>query len=175
MKMRLVYCMLLVVSVGAAADQRCDVSQFPLSTPTDQFQDHGDGTVTDIASGLMWMRCSLGQTWHDGECVGEATSVDWQSARAAAADINGDGSFFFSDWRVPKLPELALIIERQCQNPRINLSVFPKTPVESFWTATGRPGDASDDTVYALSFGPEGVQRMDKGQLNHVRLVRTAQ
>jgi hypothetical protein len=176
MKMRSAYCVLLAFSVGSAVgDQRCDVSQFPLSAPTDRFQDNGDGTVTDTASGLMWMRCSVGQTWQHGDCVGDLTSVDWRSAQAVAETINGDGSFFFSDWRIPKLPDLATIIERQCQDPRINLTVFPETPAAAFWTSTGRPGDESEDSVYALSFGPEGVQRMQKDQLNYVRLVRTAQ
>lgn len=176
MTMRSAFWMFLLLGLSpASAEQRCDVTEFPLSAPTDRFEDNGDGTVTDTASGLMWMRCSIGQTWRDGACIGDLLSLDWHSAQAAAETINGDGSLFFSDWRVPKLPSLAMIIERQCQDPRINLTVFPGTPAKAFWTSTARPGDASDSSVYALSFGPEGVQRIQKDALNFVRLVRTAQ
>jgi hypothetical protein len=166
---------ILFSTLGAVlAEQTCDDTNFPLSAPTDRFHDNGDGTVTDSASGLMWMRCSIGQSWQNGDCVGDLTAYDWPGAQQIAADVNTDGSYFFSDWRVPNLPELAMIIERACQNPRINLAVFPKTPAAAYWTATSRPGDDSGDTVYALSFGPAGVQRMQKDERHFVRLVRTA-
>jgi hypothetical protein len=165
----------LLLSLGSAtAEQRCDVTEFPLSSPTDRFEDNDDGTVTDTASGLMWMRCSIGQSWQDGGCAGEPTTHDWASAQTVAKGINTDGSLFFSDWRVPTLRDLAMIIERQCQDPRINLSVFPGTPSALYWTATSRPGDDSTDTVYALSFGPDGVLRVPKDELHYVRLVRAA-
>lgn len=165
----------LLASLGAAsAEQRCDDTDFPLSAPTNRFDDAGDGTVTDSSSGLMWMRCSIGQSWQDGQCVGDPTAYDWSGAQRVAEGVNKDGSYFFSDWRVPNLPELAMIVERQCQDPRINLTVFPNTPAAAYWSATSRPGDDSGDTVYALSFGPDGVQRMQKDERHYVRLVRTA-
>ena len=169
-------CLILAVSWHAAvAEQRCDVTQFPLSTPTERFHDNADGTITDTASGLMWMRCAVGQDWRDGTCVGESTRMDWMGAQSAAETVNSEGSLFFSDWRVPSLRDLAMIVERQCEQPRINLTVFPNTPAAAFWTTTSRPGDAADNSVYALSFGPEGVERMDKSEEHYVRLVRTAQ
>jgi hypothetical protein len=173
--MYFLFFVLLLFSLGAAtAEQRCDDSEFALSAPTDRFDDNGDGTVTDSASGLMWMRCSLGQSWQGGNCVGELASVDWIEAQRAAKETNSSGSYFFSDWRVPKLPELAMIIERQCHNPRINLAIFPNTAAEKYWTSTTRPGDESNDDRYALSFGPDGVRPVEKDERNHVRLVRTA-
>lgn len=30
------------------------------------FTDNGDGTVTDSVTGLMWDKCSRGQTWGNG-------------------------------------------------------------------------------------------------------------
>ncbi len=162
------------VQVSAFAAQICDTSVYPLSSPSERFTDHEDGTVTDEAAQVMWMRCSVGQTWSDGTCTAEAVTLDWRGAQAAAAEMNAGGSLFFNDWRLPTLRELAMIAERQCENPRINLAVFPNTPPAFYWSASLRPGEGFEDFAYALSFGPEGVQHMSKDARSQVRLVRTA-
>jgi hypothetical protein len=160
-------------SSGLWADQSCDTSIYPLSTPTSRFEDHGDGTVTDRQSKLMWMRCSAGQTWSSGRCTGEALGLTWPAAQAAAQATNQAGQFFFKDWRLPQLPELASIAERQCKDPRINLSVFPGTPATAYWTATSRTPDPSTAEAYTLSFGAEGVKYTPKTESHDLRLVRT--
>jgi hypothetical protein len=157
------------------AEQRCDTSKYPLSAPTARFTDNGDGTVTDTASGMMWMRCALGQSWDGGTCVGDAQSFAWTEAEGAAQAVNKSGEQFFSDWRVPGLRDLALIAERECQDPRINLTVFPNTAATFFWTSTPRTGDEGGEEAYALSFGDEGVQPRPTQAAHQVRLVRTAQ
>jgi hypothetical protein len=162
-------------SQSVFADQRCDTTKDPLSLPTERFVQHDDGTVTDTASGLMWMRCALGQQWTADGCQGEPTLFDWDALEGAAQQINASGDFFFNDWRVPQLRNLAMLIERQCKEPRTNLAVFPDTPADFFWTSTLRPGDESTDSAYALSFGPDGVKRHQKTMKHHLRLVRTAQ
>ncbi len=157
-----------------APAQSCDVSVYPLSTPTSRFEDNGDGTVTDKASKLMWIRCALGQTWAHGTCSGAAAALTWQGALDAARAINKSGTLFFSDWRLPQLPELAGIAERQCKNPRINLAVFPATPPATFWTATSRPTGAVETFAFVLGFGADGIAYVSKEEMHHVRLARTA-
>jgi hypothetical protein len=168
--------LLLCSQSGSAADpptQSCDVSVYPLSTPTTRFADNGDGTVTDKESKLMWMRCAVGQTWSRGTCAGVPAALTWAAAVDAAQAINKRGNFFFSDWRIPQVPELAGIAERQCKNPRINLTVFPATPSAAFWTATSRPSKAVEDSAYVLGFGADGVKYASKLETHDVRLVRT--
>jgi hypothetical protein len=154
--------------------QTCDTSQYPLSTPTARFTDNGDGTVTDTQSRLMWLRCALGQTWSGKSCVGEPAALSWQQALERTATVNSGGQYFFSDWRLPQLPELASIAERQCRNPRINLSLFPGTPPAAYWSSTARPSNEVEPSLYVLSFGPEGVQYDNKQEQHLVRLVRSA-
>jgi hypothetical protein len=170
--------LLLWMSAAAVApalgEQRCDTSRYPLSTPTERFTDNGDGTVTDKSSGLMWMRCALGQQWTGNSCAGEATLFASPEAQAAADAVNRSGDQFFSDWRVPGLRDLALIAERECENPRINLAVFPNTAAAFFWTSTERQDDP-EGRVYALSFGSEGVEAHARSLEHQVRLVRSAQ
>jgi hypothetical protein len=154
--------------------QTCDTSRYPLSTPTARFTDNGDGTVTDTQSRLMWLRCALGQRWSGTSCLGEPALLSWQEASARTASLNTSGQYFFSDWRLPQLPELAGIAERQCQNPRINLSLFPGTLPAGYWSATARPSSDVEASAYVLSFGPEGVQYDSKQEKHLVRLVRSS-
>jgi hypothetical protein len=173
--MRIAVTLILLVGLSPAlAEQRCDTSRNPLSAPTERFADNGDGTVLDTASGLMWLRCSLGQEWTGETCIGEARTMTWTDTQAATDEINQAGKHFFNDWRVPGLRDLAMIVERQCADPRINLAVFPNTAPAFFWTSTERQDDP-DDRAYALSFGPEGVEPHAKTLAHHLRLVRTAQ
>jgi hypothetical protein len=185
---------LLSPSTHPAATSRadCDTSVYPLSSPTSQFENGNDGTVTDKQSKLMWMRCAVGQSWAQGTCVGQTTGLSWADAEQAAKAINKAGKFFYSDWRLPQLPELASISERQCRSPRINLEVFPNTAADFFWSATSRPAGAAsappgsaaaassaqsetpDHFAYVLSFGPDGVSYANKQEQHDVRLVRSA-
>lgn len=153
--------------------------------------DDGDGTVTDKQSSLMWMRCSIGQSWTQGGCAGQTSKLTWADAQQAAKTTNKTGAFFFSDWRLPQLPELASISERQCKSPRINLEVFPNTVPDFFWSATSRPPGAASappgsvpavgssaetpgNFAFVLSFGPDGVAYANKQEQHDVRLVRSA-
>jgi hypothetical protein len=169
-----VLCILLFGVSPVWAGQVCDTRAYPLSAPTTRFEDNGDGTVTDRATKLMWMRCSGGQQWAGGSCSGQASAYDWRAAQNLAGDVNVNGSLFFNDWRVPSLRELASIVERECTDPRVNLTVFPNTPAGLYWTASARPGVDAPTLAYALSFGNDGVVPLPKDKQHHVRLVRDA-
>jgi hypothetical protein len=165
----------LLAVLPVHAEQTCNTDTHPLSTPTERFDDNGDGTVTDTVSGLMWMRCAEGQRWDGQTCEGTPEPYSWNTAHSVAESVNAGGAYFFNDWRLPKLRELALIAERECENPRINLDVFPSTPAAFFWTSSTRPAEGFEDYAYALSFGPDGVQHRSKEDSYYVRLVRIAQ
>lgn len=144
------------------------------STDTQRFDDNHDGTLTDIDNGLTWMRCAVGQRWESNTCLGQATLYDWHSAQQAAQQFNQPSGYAgHKDWRLPKLPELAGIIERHCNDPRANLQLFPATPAAYFWTANTKP--QTDDQAYAMDFGPNGVSPLIKSQQALVRLVRGRQ
>jgi hypothetical protein len=174
--MRIVFSLFLLLgSLQVGADQTCDTTEYPLSSPTERFVDNGDGTVTDQVAKLTWVRCSAGQEWSGGTCEGVAAEYSWDEAQQEAAEANLSGVWFFSDWRLPKIRELAMIAERQCQNPRINLTVFPATPAGVYWSDSSRPGEDADSVAYGLSFGPEGVLNLSKAERHYVRFVRSAQ
>ncbi len=151
------------------AEQICDSQAYPLSIHAEQFIDNGNGTLTDRQSKLTWMRCSLGQTWSGTTCTGTPRTQDWKSAHDEASQLNQQGGYAgHHDWRVPQIPELAMIVERQCDNPRTNLALFPETPANYFWTAT-TPADPGN--AYVLSFGTGGAMYKDRNESLNVRLV----
>lgn len=171
------WALLLALSGPVVAAPACDdrgARGHPTSAAAGRFHDNGDGTVTDTASALMWMRCSAGQAWQRGACSGSVKAVGWDVAQADVADVNRRGSAFFNDWRLPSLRELATIAERQCASPRIDLSVFPDTAPAAYWTTSSRPDKAGEPFAFALSFDLAGVIYSDKQEAHAIRLVRSA-
>lgn len=51
------------------------------------FTDNGDGTVTDTKTGLIWMRCSMGQTWNNATCREMTNIYTWNQARVLTQDL----------------------------------------------------------------------------------------
>lgn len=160
----------LWTSAQAMASGACDTKASTL--PSTRFQDNGDGTVTDRQSQLVWMRCAAGQQWSAGQCVGRAGKVDWQEAQRQVERVNRDSDAFHGDWRLPSLTELASITDRRCGPPRTNVDVFPQTAAAAFWSSTARPGEASGERVFVMSFGNAGVAPARKEERHHLRLVR---
>jgi hypothetical protein len=63
------------------------------------FVDNGDGTITDNATGLMWMRADSGE------------GMDWETALAYAQTQNEANYLGYSDWRLPNVKELQSIVD----------------------------------------------------------------
>ncbi|WP_045213642.1 DUF1566 domain-containing protein [Desulfonatronovibrio magnus] len=99
--------------------------------PQQNLVDHGDGTVTDMATGLMWQNCSYGQTWNDGQCTGDAVTRTWQQALEAAENLNWAG---YSDWRLPNRNELHSLVDYT----QINMTIDPvfASVSSSYWSST---------------------------------------
>lgn len=148
--------------------QTCRDNIIP-NTPDSRFTDNGDGTVKDKQTGLIWMRCALGQTWDGVTCTGEATQFTWQQALQAA-----DGySFAGSDaWRVPNSNELESIVERACYDPVINLGIFPTTLSSGYWTSSPRAYYYNDHAWHVNFYYGYGSSSA-KNNSEYVRLVRS--
>ena len=63
------------------------------------YLDNGDGTVSDLATGLMW-------TQSDSE-----TAMNWQSALAWVEARNVENHLGYNDWRLPNAKELESILD----------------------------------------------------------------
>lgn len=139
------------------------------STPTINFLDHGDGTVTHLTSGLMWKRCSQTQAWNGETCTGEAEGFTWG---AALAVVQGDSFAGYEDWRLPNVQELTSIIEMQCWEPAVNTMIFPETPSQRFWSSSPSVRDEGAN-AWSVPFSDGAASTEPKTGARMVRLVRT--
>ena len=95
-----------------------------------RFVDNDDGAVTDLSSGLMWMKSDSG------------VAMDWEDALAFAESLEYAG---YDDWRLPDAKQLQSIVDYtrapdakdpSRKGPAID-PVFDITEDESwFWTGT---------------------------------------
>jgi hypothetical protein len=86
---------------------------------------HGDGTITDTITGLMWQQI-------DG---GEMT-IENAVTYCGALTLAG-----YSDWRLPNAHEAFSILNFQNTNPSLNTSVFPISLAEYWWTSDRQLND----------------------------------
>ncbi|MCX7047400.1 MAG: DUF1566 domain-containing protein [Candidatus Sumerlaeota bacterium] len=111
-----------------------------------EFRDNGDGTISDLATGLMWQKADSGK------------GCNWQEALAYAAGLKLAGH---GDWRVPTAKELQSIVD-YTRAPAVTNSaainpIFSVSEIESFyWSSTthldGPPERMGSAAVY-VAFG----------------------
>lgn len=72
------------------------------------------GQWRDPATGLIWMRCSIGQTWTGSTCSGTPIKLNWQDANDYFQIFNQNGFAGKTNWRLPRIEELEAL--RRCSN-----------------------------------------------------------
>lgn len=159
----------LILHSSAAMAHTCKDS-IPAGTPDSNYTIHPDGTVSDNTTGLMWMRCGLGQKWDKKKCSGTPKDYTWKDALLAADSLEFAG---YSDWRLPSKNELESIVEERCYSPAINDKVFPDTPSVFFWSSSPFAGFSGG--AWSVDFGFGAVNASDKDGAIPVRLVRDEQ
>ncbi|MFC1888962.1 DUF1566 domain-containing protein [Thermodesulfobacteriota bacterium] len=98
----------------------------PGCIPTINFTDNGDGTVTDITTGLMWQQ------------EDDDTERDWDDAIAYCDGLDLAGHV---DWRLPDIHELWSIVDLERILPAIDETYFPGTLKENeidslYWSSS---------------------------------------
>ncbi|MFC3031067.1 DUF1566 domain-containing protein [Pseudoalteromonas fenneropenaei] len=154
--------------------------------------DNGDGTVTALATKLVWRRCSEGQSWTGMSCSGEATRFSWNDAMKLTKE----------GWRLPTLEELDSLVfcssgqrkptprpngkydrakDGECtgkfSEPAINQLPFPITfdIYSMFWSSSKYYyGFRGREQSWAILFAKGYWNYEHLNENHHVRLVRTA-
>ncbi len=108
--------------------------------PNPRFTKHGDGTVTDNLTGLMWMQDANAGNDCDGADTGTET---WANALASAAACNAGAGFAgYTDWRLPNVRELQSLAHYGVYSPAV-----PNTAGTAKWSA-GDPFDNVQSNYY---------------------------
>ncbi len=159
-----------------------------------RYQNNGDGTITDLNTGLMWeqkIRDAVGaEGLHDVNRM-----FPWDSAAPTIWDwleeVNtegGTGLAGFNDWRIPNVKELQSIIDYGTSNPTVDMA-FNNNPgllatcgvadcsltaSAIYWTSTTYA--VSTAGAWNVNFFDGDVNKIDVGGLksvsNRVRAVR---
>ena len=153
------FLLLLASTVGYT--QTCN-DRVQATTPDSRFEITGN-EVKDLQTGLIWQRCSVGQSWGGSGCSGSATTYIWSDALSLAT----------GDWRLPNLKELTSIVETACYNPAINLTVFPSTPSSWYWSSS--PYASGSNYAWYVYFHGGYDYTLNKHNSAYVRLVRGGQ
>ncbi len=158
------------------------------------------GIYKDSKTGLMWMRCSIGQKWNGKTCTGEATTLKWKAAMEYPKKFNRKVTFGgYKDWRLPTIAELSSIrfcsdgwgkdghkveipnghkatleLPAECtgsyQIPTINQTVFPRTAEYFYWSST--PSQYDQSKIWAVYFSSGSAATRTHSYEQHLRLVR---
>ena len=131
------------------------------NTKTNTFHDNGNGSVSDIATGLMWQK------------------RDDNVARLYAGAIaNCDGLTLAgeSDWRLPNIKELTSLVDYRVDDPAIDGSLFPGTNSARYWSVTSVESSSNEAWIVQFFTGrAEYISKVFAGEtVNvYVRCVRS--
>ncbi|MCF6438995.1 DUF1566 domain-containing protein [Pseudoalteromonas luteoviolacea] len=159
-----------IFSPMALAQQCAETGSVPLSTPEERFVINSDGTVCDTKTDIMWQRCTFGFVYNaeTESCDNKEQQLSWQQALTAANNSRLGGH---DDWQLPNVKELATIVERSCEDPAINETVFLGNHSGNYWTSTTNVKDISRAWTYQFA---DGLNDSTSGKTSDafVRLMR---
>jgi len=109
--------------------------QAGVSWTSPRFTDHGDGTVTDNLTGLMWTK--------DGNAPGPvacspATVKTWQGALDYVTCLNANAFLGYVDWHLPNVNELESLVNLENASLAVwlNTQGFNSVQPTSYWSST---------------------------------------
>jgi len=149
-----------VVDCGSADFPGQDGSYQAGCPSEERFVDHGDDTVTDTCTGLMWQKNTAPGTYN------------WQNALKYCEDLSLSE---YDDWRLPNVRELQSIVDYGCVDPSIDTTVFGAV-LGIYWSSTSDVRFPDGAWLVNFGNGPSAyisVGGDGKGFFYYVRAVRS--
>jgi hypothetical protein len=122
----------------------------------EKFKNNGDGTVTDLSTGLIWQQSDV--------------KKDWEEANSYCDELDYANR---QDWRLPSYEELQAIVDNTKSNVMIDILAFPGTKPSLYWSATEY--ESYYIMAYAVDFINGNLLSEEKAFANFVRCVRQEQ
>ena len=118
----------------------------------EKFKNNGDGTVTDLSTGLIWQQSDV--------------KKDWEAAKAYCEELDHANK---QDWRLPSHEELQTILDLTKSNVMTDPSAFPDTKPSLYWSVTEY--ESWDVMAYVVDFSNGMLTTDEKFFANYVRCV----
>jgi len=150
------------------------------------YVDNGDGTISDLVTGLMWEKMSM----LDGSVHDVVNKYTWDEAYAVKlAALNAGGGFAgYTDWRLPNRRELESLVDLERDNyPAVGAAFNNNCPLStvpctiqacsctssgSNWTSSTARVQGQEDSAWAVFFYNGSVVTDTKSTSFVVRAVR---
>jgi hypothetical protein len=117
-------------------------------------QSRGNGTVTDLRTGLIWQQAEIGE-------------MTWTQALTYCQNLSLGG---FNDWRLPNCIELQSIVDFSKRYPAIDTRAFPGALPACYWSST--PYALHSGIAWLVDFNDGIVSYGLKSSYYFVRAVR---
>ncbi|CAB9542418.1 hypothetical protein [uncultured Gammaproteobacteria bacterium] len=151
--------------------QTCQ-AYIPNEWEDNRYTNHGNGTVTDNQTNLMWKKCTQGRSGNNCD-TGELSDYNWEKALQL---VNNYSFASYDDWRLPNAKELTSLVSYKCVLPSINKNIFPNTPLGYFWTSSLSVEHSGKAWLLFFKYGGNQEDNRHLRSSNHyVRLVRSGQ
>jgi hypothetical protein len=121
-----------LVLLGGMLVAACAEAADPAASPTLVPSQDG-ASIIDLRARLVWPRCVQGMLWNGKACTGTPQRLDYAQAVALAhARWKTDGV----RWRLPRVPELKRLMDKNARPPGPSSVLFPGTPHDWHWSGS---------------------------------------
>ncbi len=134
---------------------RCVRTLHPVPPIPVPFRDNGDGTVTDLRTGLMWQRDAA------------PDPLTWDQAADYVKSLRLAGH---NDWRLPAIREIRSLNDESRVRPSIDTRAFPGVGPDLYWSSTTQFRRPANAWTVDFTFGI--VSYNGKDEALRVRAVR---
>jgi gluconolactonase len=107
----------------------------PMVPSTNRWIDQDNGTIEDKVTRLIWQK------------TGPTAKMTWEQALVHAEELALAGQ---EDWRLPNIKELRTLTDITLTNPAIDLTVFPDSSSDDYWSSTTLAGHP--DRAWTVNF-----------------------
>ena len=128
---------------------------WPVYATNDVWVDNGDGTVSDVATGLIW------------EQILDGSANNYSEAITYCDNLSLAG---YTDWRLPDVKELTSVVDYRNDQPAVDAGAFPATNNIEFWSSSEFASDTSQ--AWRVDFVDGRVIASNKAVDNLARCVR---
>ena len=114
-----------------------------------RFVDNGNGTISDRATGLMWVQ-DPSQCGGNFGSPGTPATMTWANALAECLGLTWPVGGF-ADWRLPNVQEMAALMDMELTN-LFSAALFPNTKTNTYyWTSTTRKAATAQAAIVQYS------------------------